>query len=149
TDKCGGANYWGNDFEGVPLKGKEVRHHRFPLRSEIGIPLIRSSKGDVVNIKQYQLQLSVNGDLLTPIICEEGESGCSPVERPGFEIKVEYISGGESYEFYQSVNPDQYAYGDASFEIELTQVSPYHLIDDFSQIKISISDSTGTYHELS
>lgn len=147
-DECGGSNYWGNDCEGVPLKGKQVRHHRFPLRSELNIPLVRSSKGQENVIPQYQLQLNVNGNLLTPIICEEGDVDCTPTQRPGFEIKVEYLSGGESFEFYQSVNPDQYAFGEESFLLGLTQVSPYHLIDDFSQIKVSISDSSGEYNEI-
>ena len=33
---CGdGENYWGNDYEGNPLLGQKVRHHKFPFRSEL------------------------------------------------------------------------------------------------------------------
>ena len=33
------ANFWGEDHTGNPLVGKEIRHHRFPFRNELGIPL--------------------------------------------------------------------------------------------------------------
>lgn len=35
-----GAN-WGNYADGTPLAGKPIRHHRFPLRSEVNKPMIK------------------------------------------------------------------------------------------------------------
>jgi hypothetical protein len=36
---CSSGDYWGEDSEGAILKDQLVRHHRFPLRSEIDKPL--------------------------------------------------------------------------------------------------------------
>lgn len=36
---CEAYPYWGSDNMDVPLEGVTVRHHRFPTRSEAGIPL--------------------------------------------------------------------------------------------------------------
>ena len=37
---CTFGDYWGTDSEGVALKGKKIRHHRFPSRAEAGKDLV-------------------------------------------------------------------------------------------------------------
>jgi hypothetical protein len=46
-DTCLLSGYWGVDYSGDPLEGEKVRHHRFPTRNDIGIPLYDET--DVVN----------------------------------------------------------------------------------------------------
>lgn len=40
NSNCSAESYWGVDCQGTPLLNNKVRHHRFPLRSEINKPLI-------------------------------------------------------------------------------------------------------------
>lgn len=40
NNSCVGGEYWGLDSEGIPLLNQPVRHHRFPLRSEVNKPLL-------------------------------------------------------------------------------------------------------------
>ena len=42
---CGSASYWGLDSEGTELLGNPVRHHRFPLRTEIELPFVQKVDG--------------------------------------------------------------------------------------------------------
>lgn len=45
TDKCDNKDYWGKDEMGAVLTDTTpVRHHRFPLRSQLGIPLYTKTK---------------------------------------------------------------------------------------------------------
>ena len=39
-DSCNGIPFWGKDSEGDSLDGVSVRHHRFPLRSDVSKPLV-------------------------------------------------------------------------------------------------------------
>ena len=34
-DACGDVNYWGHDYDGNPLVGTPIRHHRFPSRDKV------------------------------------------------------------------------------------------------------------------
>ena len=47
NDTCSNNIYWGKDSEGKNLEGTFVRHHKFPSRSELGIPVFKeeSSSG--------------------------------------------------------------------------------------------------------
>ena len=57
---CGGSSTWGKDSEGDDLEGALVRHHRFPLRSELKTSLVEqetSSGSYVINT----LNLSISG----------------------------------------------------------------------------------------
>ena len=39
---CSSFDFWGNDISGETLLNKNVRHHRFPTRKELGIDLIKT-----------------------------------------------------------------------------------------------------------
>lgn len=51
-------DYWGIDAAGNRLLGNNVRHHRFPLRSEIGIPLIEQSSETGITANIFGLHFS-------------------------------------------------------------------------------------------
>lgn len=62
AEDCGNTNYWGRDSEGDDLKGEKVRHHRFPLRSDVGEPLI-TSVSDVTSTDLNTLTIDVSGTI--------------------------------------------------------------------------------------
>jgi hypothetical protein len=51
-------DYWGLDANGKKLLGTNIRHHRFPLRSEINIPLIEQSSTEGVTANIFGLHFS-------------------------------------------------------------------------------------------
>jgi len=58
THNCSTSNYWGLDVDGNSLVGKRVRHHRFPFRTELGIPLYEKSD-DVTTINKFRLKINI------------------------------------------------------------------------------------------
>ena len=64
NDNCYSNNYWGLDSEGDTLQGKPVRHHRFPLRSSIGVPLVEqvNSTGEQT-FPYYAVELTATGTI--------------------------------------------------------------------------------------
>ena len=59
TNDCGTKSYWGLDASGNQLLGQPVRHHRFPLRSEVEKPLYTESGIlDTIAVSKYTLNLS-------------------------------------------------------------------------------------------
>ena len=47
NNNCGLLDYWGYDSQGNPLKGTNVRHHRFPTRAELNKPLFYKTEDSV------------------------------------------------------------------------------------------------------
>lgn len=147
-DSCSQGQYWGRDSEGTPLKGKKVRHHRFPLRSEIDVPLTTSTIESEVSVPHHQILFSVEGKLKTPVHCEPDDSECTPQEAYPFGFRISYKFEGQYYTFNLNIEPEFFAYGETSFDIDLTQNSRPHGTGDFEDIKVYISDTNGDYHLL-
>ncbi len=53
---CSTGNYWGVDNLGQTLVGKNVRHHRFPFRKDVGKPVVTRTSS-TTNINKYKLSL--------------------------------------------------------------------------------------------
>ncbi len=145
---CGNESYWGRDFEGNTLSGKNVRHHRFPLRTEINEPLVSDDLGVPRDIKYYNLKLQLQGMLKTPIQCPESNPSCGTDISNFFEVKVDYKVDGENFNFSILVNPEFYADESGLWNLSVTQVGQYHSVNTFTNIAISISDINGTFHPL-
>jgi len=64
NDMCSGEDYWGYDSQGDPLTGEPVRHHRFPLRSEVNKPLIVKD-GTSTELITYYLYVDISGTVNT------------------------------------------------------------------------------------
>lgn len=144
-----GSSYWGRDSEGVSLRAKNVRHHRFPLRSEIDAPLVTSRRGEVFKVDHYQVKLDISGLLKTPRVCGEGDNNCTPVERESFEVRVTYKNAGEHFVFSQVVNPYQYEDPESLvYDLTLSQLSPTHSTNQFTDIKVFVSDINGNLHDI-
>lgn len=97
---CDSKNsYWGKDSQGDDIVGTNIRHHRFPLRSEVNVPLL----GTVVTTNEipselYQLNLEVTGPLKDPTNEHNGMY---------FGVTMVYQINGEPYSktiLYQVVN---------------------------------------------
>lgn len=76
---CSTDNYWGRDNQGNALVAHKVRHHRFPFRSEAGIPLFERT-GETTNILRYNLTFRVT---LNP-----GQTW--PVDGTGADLVIPY-----------------------------------------------------------
>lgn len=84
NNSCSNDSYWGVDSQGDPLVAQPIRHHRFPLRSEVNEPLFTKvgttefstlttqsinivTSGRVVNYEEdvinYRVQYEVDGVL--------------------------------------------------------------------------------------
>lgn len=146
NDSCGNGSVWGLDYGGQPLLGKPVRHQRFPLRSELGIPLVNTSYGSNQTNSYYKLQLKLEGPLKTPVPCPEDAPNCGTDVYHTFEIRVSYEVDGESYTFTMFVDPNTYADGTATTEdIEIYVNSQYHSSNNFSNITVDVMDINGDY----
>tara|TARA_R110000744_G_scaffold113147_5_gene212033 strand:- start:2585 stop:7384 length:4800 start_codon:yes stop_codon:yes gene_type:complete len=60
SNDCGETDYWGVDSQGNSLSGTSVRHHRFPLRSEVNKPLFIKDEDSTVLTTNY-LYLDISG----------------------------------------------------------------------------------------
>lgn len=61
---CPSNDYWGLDAKGESLVNKKVRHHRFPTREEIGIPLFNTLGAGSTQISNV-IRLRVTGTIDT------------------------------------------------------------------------------------
>lgn len=146
NDSCGNQKYWGLDSEGQILEGKYVRHHRFPLRTKIGKPLVTDELGENQTAHYYQLVLRLQGTLKVPYCDKNANPDCTPTELPGFEVRVTYKLNGETFSFIQSVNPDLFASGtNQTYAIDLLQNSQFHSDNAFTDITFSVTDVNGNY----
>lgn len=51
TGSCSNAvGIWGYDSQGVPLEGTPIRHHRFPTRAQLGLPVIEKTESLITTI---------------------------------------------------------------------------------------------------
>ena len=140
-------DYWGVDSEGETLTGKYVRHHRFPLRTDINKSLIKDSLNTEQVQDIYQLKLTVSGILKVPKPCPEDNTTCGTDKFNIFEIRVSYKVDGQDFFFTQTVNPSLFSNGeDTTYEIELTQVSQFHSSNNFTNIVIEETDVNDVYY---
>jgi len=101
NDTCDNLGYWGVDSEGVTLKNKLVRHHRFPLRSEINKPLFTEIIASETSTEFHTLRIRVNGTITLPPPCITNtadpayDPNCIPPEN--IEYLVEYVANGITF----------------------------------------------------
>lgn len=142
NDTCGVSDYWGRDSEGSTLQGKNIRHHRFPLRSKINKPLITSEDGESQDLNYYQVNLNINGTLLVPTDAAPDENTTT------FSIRVTYEVGGEEFTMTESIDPNFYSNGvDGTYPLNEDRYSQYHSSSNITVIKIEITDISGAYQD--
>lgn len=150
NDTCTTNNYWGLDSEGVSLRDKKVRHHKFPSRAELNIPLIElAGQGEIQEETYYNIRMVISGDLITPIPCDtDANPDC--VDPPGnyFEIRIKYTVNGQSFYFTTAIDADTYSDGTGSYALELDNVSQFHSTDDFVITNIQVTNANGVFEDL-
>jgi hypothetical protein len=101
NDTCDNLGYWGVDSEGIVLKDKLVRHHRFPLRSEINKPLFTEVLSSETSTEFHTLKITVNGNISFPAPCvtDPGDPAYDPncVVADFVEYLIEYVANGTTY----------------------------------------------------
>lgn len=140
NDDCGNLQYWGLDSEGDSLLGQPIRHHRFPLRNQISLPLITDEIQEVAQVTPfYNLILNIAGDLIVPI--DDLEINY----KPPFDIRVSYTVNGQDFFFSESINPNYFINGTTETYLGATfyEKSKFHSSNAFTDIIIEIIDEDG------
>lgn len=149
NNTCSSGGSWGLDYAGEPLEGKNVRHHRFPLRSEIGLPLIQNSFAPSQESFYYNLILKVEGDLKIPVPCPEDNPTCGTDQYYTFEIRVSYKVDGEDFTFTEIIDPSYYQDGEETvFDLEFFASSNNHNSNNITDIVIEITDLNGDFQPI-
>lgn len=104
---CGIDEYWGVDSEGESLKDKPVRHHRFPLRSHVNVPLVEQIDSNAVETQFWQVTFIGNGDISLPCTQEQVDAGeCTPLQNaPAFQARVEFEVDGVPGSITVNIDP--------------------------------------------
>lgn len=122
-DNC--DSFWGIDSEGNLLENELVRHHRFPLRSKVGLPLVVEESSEESEFLFYQIRLTTEGYIGTPCSQEQIDLGvCDLIaSAPSFQVAVEYLVGGFTQFFYTTINPSEYTNQSNAYELILDELS--------------------------
>jgi hypothetical protein len=98
NDSCDNLGYWGVDSEGTALKNTLVRHHRFPLRSEINKPLFTEVLASETSTEFHTLRIRASGTIVLPPPCitDAADPAYDPncIDPESIEYTVEYIVDG-------------------------------------------------------
>ena len=132
NNTCGQDSFWGQDYNGVSLTNKLVRHHRFPLRTDYNIPFIEKAGGAGENplVKVITITATREGADI-PLVCPQDDPSCSgaqdanfgdPGQAPGgpgslgygapFQIQLDYTEDTNTNVFSDIIDPFIYQ-GDA------------------------------------
>ena len=119
------ANYWGDDFLGNPLEGTPIRHHRFPFRDEIDIPLVEENTSGGV-IKTNYLNMT--------IILKAGKE--FPSDETSIDFHVGYMIDGTTTPIYDSITITESSLGG--------NIRVYENLDGTDNLKQNWTDGTYT-----
>ena len=144
NESCSGLDYWGLDSQGVPLKNTFVRHHRFPKRSEIDIPLVEEVKSTNNSVNLYKLKINIKGEISLPVSCPEPPLNCKAKSAEPFLIAVKYSVGTLEYEVTYVINPGLYQDNvNEKYKLEVDFFSPIHTQNELTVLSISEVNENG------
>lgn len=97
NNNCSGNDYWGKDSQGNDLLNNLVRHHRFPLRSEINKPLITKINNNTgeTSIVNNALDINFTGNI-------------NNFNEPTLTYAVTYSINGTQTTIQKTINIDTY-----------------------------------------
>jgi len=127
NDNCAGSSYWGQDSEGDDLLNTQVRHHRFPLRTDYNLPLVEKANSTTISDLFKRFHIQAAGTIDTPVECiPSGEPGydpaCVPTVEPVFDIEISYTEDGVAQTFTALLDPAEWG-GDATAVINYSSLS--------------------------
>lgn len=94
NSNCEGFDYWGRDFRNKKLQGAFVRHHRFPLRSELGLDLVNVEDVNTVTDSTNVLRISYSGTTKVYNKCAVGSTDCTESYVNNTTLEVTYSVDG-------------------------------------------------------
>lgn len=147
NEQCTGniGGYWGLDSEGDVLEGEHVRHHRFPMRKDIGLSLVKQI-GDTNNSEQLYnyIESTFTANVKLPVVTEDTE-----ILRPAFDIVIEYTVDGNTdniFSFVIPVDPSLYQNDIlTNMETEFYGTSNFHNSDDIEIVRMLIEVPQDVY----
>ena len=129
NNNCDSGDYWGKDFEGNSLKSQVVRHHRFPLRTDLNIPFVEKSvnNSNTAFIKRIKVEITstsfnkgpnqIPNQLSLPTLCETDttsplyDKNCTSVYFPPFSLELGYVQDTVPHSFNYTIDPVEWALG--------------------------------------
>jgi hypothetical protein len=155
---CEDFDFWGKDITGEDLKNTQVRHHRFPSRRKLGLPLVEeiSAQNTVQNLLTIEIQISGELDIPT---CPDDDPECedTPIEQLEdilYQINYEDAEGNE-YSYMGGVNYDTWSNDDPQTETVqgiqtslITIISVTEFVGDAEPVTISITGGTSSVSGL-
>lgn len=145
NDNCSNNDYWSLDSEGDPLVGMPVRHHRFPLRSQLNLPLVTEEDNSAQIFNYYKLELTASGTIDLPCTQEMIDDGeCSVlVTAPPFQARVSYTVDGVPAELVMNI--DTNSLSNPITEVELSNL---YSSNDIVVTMIEESDGAGGFYTV-
>lgn len=96
NDTC--IDFWGRDGSGNLLENRRVRHHRFPNRRDLGLPLVREENSNTSNRNFYIVNFTGQGNITLPT---------EDVPQPIFSARLTYEVNGEQFTSLLQINPSE------------------------------------------
>ncbi len=111
NDSCDNNIFWGLDSEGEPLQGAFVRHHRFPSRAELGIPLFQEEGSSEENVvTYYKVKLTLGGTIDLPEDCPIDPDTSLPTDcAPAFSVRVTFTVDGVTEILDYLIEPNNFS----------------------------------------
>ena len=75
NNSCSNFDLWGLDSQGDPILNTPIRHHRFPFRSDIGLPLVERQDFEGEDTEVWAIRIDMFGEIQIPP-CPEEEENC-------------------------------------------------------------------------
>jgi len=132
SNSCSGKDYWGLDGEGKTLGGKNVRHHRFPFRSDINKSLVFDKTGNLdSNAIYYRIRIKLSGKIKLP----DDENDQT------YELELEYKIGSQTITETFEINTADYKGDDVDLDVNINFYSEYYENPiNPNTVKITITD---------
>jgi len=140
NNSCDNTNIWGLDSEGSILLNTPIRHHRFPLRTEINKPLVVEESNNNIELCYHQLKINIEGTLIVPTFCPSDNlelPSCQP--RPILNFLINYTVNEQPNSFIININPNVFQNDTGVYNVIETGMSPYYLCEDnieFNDIQV-------------
>lgn len=143
---CDNTDYWGVDSVGDSLKFERVRHHRFPLRSKLGLDLVTLENTVGGTNEYYQVRLNIQGDLLTPCTADDVAAGECPTEFAAlpYQVRVTYEVDGVTDTMTVNIIPNDYASAHPSVAVDFVELSNFIVSPNINILSVEEAQNDGT-----
>jgi hypothetical protein len=151
NDSCQNNDYWGLDYEGDALNNEPVRHHRFPLRSEIGLDLFSEESSTDSETLFYRVKVTIDGTISTPCTQQQVDDGdCSPLtEALPFQMRIEFTIDGVTDFLTVNIDPADYAGSDTTYNLSLEEFSNLYTSNNIVIVSAEESQDDGSVIDVS